>query len=172
MRSRKSPEEKAAERRAAWDREVAATAAKEDAAERKRQAAIARETAARSQRVEAKAAKNAREGRPTRFSHLEVAVQDGTVYTTKDGIRPLGPLARAHTTFLRMPDKVIRISAASQLLFGEPSSRKQPTAVITVSAGRRKHAAAVDGATPVQQAEEQVKDFNVLADQGRSKAPT
>jgi hypothetical protein len=90
MGSRKSPEQKAAERRAAWDRKVAATAAKEAAAERKRQAAIAQEAAVRSRRVEAEAAKNAREGRPTRYSHLEVAVQDGTVYTTKDGIRPWG----------------------------------------------------------------------------------
>jgi hypothetical protein len=162
----KSPEEKAAQRRAAFERRVAQTAARE--AERK--AAVNRETEVRKANhaaaIAAKARSLSEQGRPFTFKILGVSVLDGVVYVAKGGLRRLGPLAGASADVKRIPEKVIHRSFANQLIFGNPAIKKRARVTLTVETAESIHRDVaeqqIEGSGFVQRAEREAKDFNEL----------
>ena len=85
--ARKTPEEKAAQRKAAFERRAAQTAA----VERRFQGRAEAEAANHAAIVTALARQLAEAGKPFKFRTLGIAVLDGVVYTTKDGLRKVVP---------------------------------------------------------------------------------
>jgi hypothetical protein len=179
MRARRSPEEKAARRRAAWDRKVAETAARAAAREAEREAVVKvqkrlRKSAeeARAADVAAKADRLSAKGRPLRFPALGIAVLDDAVYVTaRSGPCPLGPLSRASASFQMLSPRLVTRDSSELFIaewFGTKAEKikKVPRASVSVNAGGKVHASTLEGLL-LRQASAQVERFNILASRAR-----
>jgi hypothetical protein len=172
MKAPKSPEENAAERRAAWDRKVAETAAREAG----RKETSARKEALHAAAIAAKANTLSAQGLPVRFPTLGIAVLDGAVYVTKGGLHRLGPLVGARAAVRRIPPRLVRKGFMSQVVLGSAPAEKVERVAIAVVAGGSAHkdvventwAAGFGSAGGVSaKAEREAQDFNVLVGQAR-----
>jgi hypothetical protein len=107
--SRKTPQQKASDRKARWDSRVAQAAAIE-AKSSEREAVMRREFAAQQAAETAAVLDKARrlndQGRPVRFWRLGIAVMDGVVFDTTSKLRRLGHLAGAQAAAIRLPPEV------------------------------------------------------------------
>ena len=132
--TRKTPEQKAADRRARIERKVDQTTARATRT-RERQDTARRETheAARAADIVSNAERLNAEGRPWRFLALGISVMDGIVYKTGSGLHALGPLAGASAGVRNQPSRVKRTSFAAQVAFGTPATIKYSRTTVTVT---------------------------------------
>jgi hypothetical protein len=167
---RKSPEEKAADRKANFEKRVAQTAARDAARRAQAQETLRREQAEHSANVAATARTLAEQGRPFAFSALGVSVLDGIVYVSNRGeLRRLGPLAGAVANTTRLSPRKVHRSAGAQLVFGIAAVRNVEQAAIIVTAGSATHQRTVEerwaGDNTAKRAQRESRDFNELARQ-------
>lgn len=168
--ARKSPEEKAANRKANFEKRVAQTAARDAARRAEAESTLRREQAEHSANVAARAKALAEQGRPFTFSALGVSVLDGIVYVSNRGqLRRLGPLMGAVADTTRLPPRKVHRSAGTQLAFGIAAVRNVEQAAVTVTAGNATHQRTIEerwaGDNPAKRALRESRDFNELARQ-------
>jgi hypothetical protein len=167
MMARKTPEEKAAKRRAAFERRVIQTASGDASTEARSKAKVDATEAALTGGVAAKARQLSAQGRPFNFRMLGVSVLNGTVYA-KDagGLRRLGPLVGAVAGVTRHSPRRRERSGAAQVIFMAPPTWKAERAMATVVCGGATHQKMVEqhwnGDGTVQRAQRDAQDFNRL----------
>jgi hypothetical protein len=163
--ARKTPEEKAAQRRAAFERRAAQTAAVDRKSQERAEAEAANHVAI----ITALARQLAAAGKPFEFRTLGIAVLDGVVYTTKDGLRKVGPFAGADITVQRLPDKQYHRSGLNQFVFMAPpvGRRARFSVSIVTSEGTATFVREqqVNGSAFVQNAMREGQDLAILARQ-------
>jgi hypothetical protein len=117
---------------------------------------------------EGKTAKPSADERIIRFSHLDVAILDGMVYTTTCGLFLLGPLASAAAASKLLPPQAQQAGRPDRPMAGDASAERTAIAVVS---GQSSHRLVIEHTsadwTPRQIAK-QVAEFNVLALQAQS----
>ena len=173
---RKSPEEKAARRRAAFEKRVAQTASRDAQSRADAERAIETEKAQHAANVAFKARQLSGRGRPFTFTALGILVLDDVVYVNEGGLRQLGPLAGAAAHVTRLSPREVHRSAGTQLVFGAAAVRKVERAAIVVVAAGTNHQRVIEerwaGDVPAKRAEREARDFNELARQVGSSLPS
>lgn len=173
--ARKSPEEKAAERKANFEKRLAQTAARDAARRAAAESTLRREQAEHSANVAATARTLSEQGRPFTFAALGVSVLDGVVYVSNRGeLRRLGPLVGAVANTTRLPPRKVHRSPGTQLVFGIAAVRNVEQAAITVTSDNSTHQRTVEerwaGDNPAKRAQHEARDFNELARQANPAA--
>ena len=146
------------ERRAAFDRKVAETRARDAA----REAAQQRQHQAK---MQAAARELADAVAPIKFLYLGLTIHDGIIYAGgRKDIRPLGSLAGSQATFTKLRDRPpAQHGLAYQAVIGFQRG-PTPRGAVTVTAGSKPYHREVEGARAVREIHAEADRLNAFAE--------